>query len=319
MNENEIDIEITITKESNEEETNNYLKNVLKISEKTIEALGLDSEYLFEVTSKDVKEFLNNKQAQQEECEMLEKFIKKRNEKINNESIKITKNSTKDDIVKFIKEKLNFDIDKQNIDELNFDNNAFITNEEKEILNYFINEKKIFYNKDNNEDNQGEIDKLNSSIKRNSTIRYSESSEIEYSKKEKTFFRNESNYNIFFIIGLENESLSNLEFATFLNNSSSLSLYSSYINYDSYLLNISTYYLDKNKKYFLFLFQVVLDKPIQKLSINIRNKEYDNDILFETEQTIKNEDDDVFILEPLESESTYYYVANINNNNIFTY
>ena len=52
---------------------------------------------------------------------MLKKFIEKRDEMIKQESIKISKESSEEEIYKFIKEKLNFNIDKQNIKELNLD------------------------------------------------------------------------------------------------------------------------------------------------------------------------------------------------------
>ena len=69
---------ITITKESSPDDTANYLKNQLNISQESIENIGLDNEYLFELTIENVNEHLKDKYIQPEEAEMLKKFIKKR-------------------------------------------------------------------------------------------------------------------------------------------------------------------------------------------------------------------------------------------------
>ena len=132
------DIVITITKESSEEETNNYIKDVLKIKQDTIDNIGLDAEYLFDLTEDNLNEFLKDNLIQQNEFEILQKFIKKRDEKLKYETININKDSNKEDILKFIKEKMNFDIDKQDINELNFDKYEGITNEQKDIIQKFI-------------------------------------------------------------------------------------------------------------------------------------------------------------------------------------
>ncbi len=136
------DITITITKESNEKEVNEFLKNELNLSDKTIEETALDAQVLFELTEEDVNGYSDLMKP--EEYEMLKKFIKKRDEIMKKNEIKITKNSSKDDISKFIKEKLDIDIYNQDysnqiisvVDEC--DN---MTKEEKEIIKNFIKQE----------------------------------------------------------------------------------------------------------------------------------------------------------------------------------
>jgi hypothetical protein len=73
----------------------------------------------------------------------------------------------------------------------------------------------------------------------------------------------------------------------------------SYTNYNSYLLNISKYYNNKDIKYNLCLFQIVSDEKIKKIFINIKGK----DFIFEIEKSINDEDDNTFILDDFDKES----------------
>ena len=67
------------------------------------------------------------------------------------------------------------------------------------------------------------------------------------------------------------------------------------------------------------MFQIVSDEQIPKISINIKNKDYDeNDLYFHSEIIIENENDDVFILENLESKGFYNQLNPIDCNNYFT-
>ena len=242
---------INITKESSKEDITNYLKNQLKISQKSIENIGLDNEYLFEITTENVNEHLMEKYIQPEEGEMLTKFIKKRDE-----LFKCNEGPEKNEISDFI------------------------------IMN------------------------------KNNLIENFESKEINYCKKEQIMpFQNYANNNIFFIIALEKNSLTNLEFGIYQDKSSYLAY--SYINYDNYLINVST---NKNNKHF-FLFQILSKAPIPKLNIEISNIKEENNLLLKKEIPLKNGDvelNDNFILDNINSNEYYNYLSEININECFT-
>ena len=136
------EITITITKDSTDEEILNYLKNILNISDKSIENLGLDSDIadsLFgkdKITEKEINNSLKNNEIKQDEYDMLKIFIEKRDEMlIKPNSILLSITSTKEDIIKYLKEKLNFDFEKQDIRVLNLD--KYESKEEKKILENF--------------------------------------------------------------------------------------------------------------------------------------------------------------------------------------
>ena len=74
------DITITITKESNEKEVNEFLKNELNFCENSIEESGLDAPILFDLTEENLNDY--SELIKPEEFEMLKKFIKKRDEMI---------------------------------------------------------------------------------------------------------------------------------------------------------------------------------------------------------------------------------------------
>ena len=69
--ENEKEIIITITKDSSDEETTNYLKNQLNISQKSLDNIGFDTKTLFDLDINTVNDFSKDGVASPEECEML--------------------------------------------------------------------------------------------------------------------------------------------------------------------------------------------------------------------------------------------------------
>ncbi len=97
--------ELKINSESSEEEVSKFLKEKLGISQEAIEALGLDGESLFLFEEEAIKQ---EEALTQEEKEKLINFLKKeREENANEESeIKITKESSEEEVSKFLKEKL---------------------------------------------------------------------------------------------------------------------------------------------------------------------------------------------------------------------
>ena len=169
-------IKITITENSNDNDALNYLISQLNISEESIGKLGFYKNIagiLFELTEDDIKDCLfGEDQIKQEEYESLIKFIKLRDEM--KESNKINKNSSKEEISKFIKNKLNFDIDKQDIKDLNLKIYENLTNDEKEIIQKFIDE-----------------------IKRKKKYIITDSKDIYYSKKKKNFSKKMQNIMFF--------------------------------------------------------------------------------------------------------------------------
>ena len=333
------EIEITITKDSDDDETSNYLKSELNISQQTIDNLFLDAEALFDLTEENLIDFLNKNKIQQEEFETLKEFIKKRDEMKKQDNITIDKNISYEDFIKFIKERLNFDIEKEDINELNnLDKYENLTKDEKEIIKNFINKRineNRIINKDNNiiNDDNDKDDKfedfqkmrLSSSktfeFKRKSKIKNQESDEIQYSKKEKVDFQNNANYNIFFVLSTIKESYQNLGFSFFTKQLYGLNC--SYIHYHSNLINVSTYYINKDnkiRKYFLLLFQVFSDSTIDNLSINIIDFEGNNEIfepIYESQKiSIKEGEDNFFILE--DYQSTYNFFPKISINDFFS-
>ena len=258
------EISITISKDSSDEEILKYLKNELNISDDSIENLGLDteiSESLFGnelITEKEIRTSLTKKEIKQEEYDILKKFIEKRDEMLKKQkSISLSRESTKEDIIKYLKEKFNFDINKQDIKDLNLDEYENITKEEKDILENFIKEKIRQQKKptinvnDNIIHTEMEIDNdvfevyqkvEDKNIKDNHKKKKYEikmESFIYYSKIEKKSFQIDANYNIFFILSLNNKSIFNLEFAAFQKKRNYFNTF--YINYNMNLINISEY------------------------------------------------------------------------------
>ena len=328
----EKEILITITKDSSDKEALNYLKKELNISDKSIDNLGLDveiAEMLFDkelFSENDINNCLNDNQIMPNEFEILKKFIEKRDEMMKHESIKISKNSNKEDISKFINEKLSFDLDKHNIQELDLDECKNITDEEREILEKFIEQMKKEQKKiniDNNtiyeetkigDETYGVIktkDNKTGTTKKTTE----ESQEIEYSKKEKEPFQNNSKYNIFFILSTKKRSISNLRFAVFQKKSSYIIL-SSYFNYEFFLINISDY-KNKTENYFILLFQIISDNPIYKFNINVKDDESNSEepVYQSTEIKVSGETDNFFVLD--DSITTYDYFPRININDYF--
>ena len=291
---NQKEIKITITRDSNDEEALNFLLNELKISKESIENLGLDagiSQNLFDpeaLSENDLNSYLKDEFIKQEDYDTLIKFIKKRDDMFKQETITISKESSKEDISKFLKDKFSFDLDNQNINELNLDLFKDIKKEEKEILENFIKEEKnkkkeintdnsIIYKEDKigNEDyetNKIIINKDSKDINKKRKIKnyIEEVVNIFYSKKEKVPFQENYDYNVFFILSIKENSFSGMEFGAFQKNGNII--FRSYINYDLYLINISTYESNK-EQILLYLFQVVSYYPINKISINVRDKD----------------------------------------------
>ena len=323
------ELKITISKESSDEEVLNYLKNELNISDESIEKLGLDediSDFLFgdnPLSEKDINNCLNKNEIKQEEYEMLKKFIEKRDEMIKQESIKISKESSEEEIYKFIKEKLNFDIDKQNIKELNLDKYENINEEEKEILINYINKiimkqkeeniniinNNIIYSeaKIGNEDYEiyqkvKNNNKINLQNKKKNKIKIEDSTEIFYWKKDLETLQKDSDYNIFFILSTKNESISNLRFAVFQKTGT---IFKSYFNYEFHLINKAGYSF-KNKNYCLLMFQVTSDYPISKISFNVKDfdNSLENPVYESSEITLKEGNNNYFILD--DEKSDYY-------------
>ena len=140
---------------------------------------------------------------------MLKIFIEKREQMKENEQTK--------------KEKDNNEKEKKDINEINSSNK--------------IKEKRNSKNIDNNEEeNVEEENKIRSSMtfsfKSKIIIENVESDEIHYSTKKKVPYE-DGDFNIFFIMAFEEESLSNLEFATFQKKRERS--IPTYINYNSYI------------------------------------------------------------------------------------
>ena len=125
------EIEIELTKESTEEEVAKFLKVKLGFSDKAIEALALDGDGLLSLKEEEIK---NEENLTQEEKDKLLDFLKgekKEDEEI--PDIKITKESTEEEVAKFLKVKLGFS-DKA-IEALVLDGDGLLSLKEEEIKN----------------------------------------------------------------------------------------------------------------------------------------------------------------------------------------
>ena len=327
LKQKEKEIIISIAKDTNDDDALNYLKKELNISERSIEKLGLDSNIsnlLLSLSEDELNHFLTKKEIEKKEYETLKKFIEKRDKMVIQESIKINKNSSEEDISKFIKEKLNFDIDKQDVNELNLDKYGDITKDDKEIIQNFLNQVKSKQNLKSIDKNVIKIgdEEFDIITKDNSLTDFDkkkkyiikESSKIYYLKKEKESFQKDANHNIFFILSTKKESFSNLRFAVYQKKG----IFNiSYINYDFYLINVSKYG-KKNQRIFLLLFQVASNEPINEFSINVKDLE-DNDEkpIYESWEITTKEDENFFVLN---IKNVYYddYFPKIHINSYFT-
>ena len=239
--------------------------------------------------------------------------------------ITITENSTYNEITDYLKNQLN--ISEESINKIGFDTESLfkLTFEEVndflkdgDILLKESEKLKLFIKKRDELEKKKEESKENFNIIKKIEANNIESEKINFSILEQKSFPNEANYNIFFIVTLKKENLTNLQFSIFQNKSSIFSY--SYIIYQSYLIN--TFY-NTNNIYFL-LFKVLSDEPVQKLSIIIKDKDEDI-IYFEKEKTFKNIESDInndinniFILENLNTKTNYSNTTELSNNELFT-
>ena len=135
--------EIVITKESKKEDVAKFLKIKLGFSEKSIEFLGLDGRGLFSLKENDIQK---EEHLTQEEKEKILNFLIRNKKEYKDSDIKLTKESTNEEVTNFLKIKLGFS--EQIIESLRLDGNSLFSLKEEEIKNK------------NNNLNQEEKDKL---------------------------------------------------------------------------------------------------------------------------------------------------------------
>ena len=121
------EIEIELTKESTEEEVAKFLKVKLGFSDKAIEALALDGDGLLSLKEEEIK---NEENLTQEEKDKLISFLKAQEEE---QDIKITEESSEDDVKKFLEIKLKFS--KKSAESLGLDGQGLLSSKEEEINN----------------------------------------------------------------------------------------------------------------------------------------------------------------------------------------
>ena len=96
---------ILITKKSSEQDVSKFLKIKLKFSQDSIDDLCLDGGTLFELTDTDID---TNEKMNEEEKKNLKTFLRESTLKIQEQDIKITDDSSIDDIYKYLQIKLGF-------------------------------------------------------------------------------------------------------------------------------------------------------------------------------------------------------------------
>ena len=163
--------EIIITKKSSEEEVSKFLKMRLKMSQESIDALGLDGESLYMLEGTEVDEFT---ELAQEEKDNLKKYLCtiKNEESSKTLEIKITKESNTEEVSKFLKEKLGFK--DKSIEELSLDGEALflLTDKEIEELEEISKEEKEKLIKYLRENKSKEEDKKNENQNQNQNFRW---------------------------------------------------------------------------------------------------------------------------------------------------
>ena len=123
------EIEIKITKESTEEEVAKFLKVKLGFSDKAIEALALDGDGLLSLKEEEIKS--EETLSQEEKDKLLDILIGEKKEGKEIPDIKITRESTEEEVAKFLKVKLGFS-DKA-IEALALDGDGLLSLKEEEI------------------------------------------------------------------------------------------------------------------------------------------------------------------------------------------
>ena len=100
------EIDIVITKESNQSDVANLLRKKLKFSETAIEALELDGKGLFLLEESDINDVDELTEEEKTNLKNYLKELKEGKEEPQEEELKITKESTKEEVVNFLKKKL---------------------------------------------------------------------------------------------------------------------------------------------------------------------------------------------------------------------
>ena len=119
---------LLLRRESSEIEVGKYLKEKLKINDKGIESLALDGERLFELEEMDID---RTEELNEEEKDNLKKLIKDLKENNEEPEIKISKESSEEEVAKFLKEKLKINV--KGIESLALDGESLFTLDEMDI------------------------------------------------------------------------------------------------------------------------------------------------------------------------------------------
>ena len=286
MKENKIII--SINKDSTEDEVNNFLRNTLFFSEKALEC-GFDAQILFEITEEDINNF--SCELNQKEKDMLKIFILVRDENMKQNSNKIIKNITNDEIEKILREKLKINIENDDINKIDSDKYDF---------------KNLDNNIQNNDNN------IFQEIKTN----YNKVSNDDFYQKKISSFNQESKYNIFFIILIEKESLKNIEIETYQKTGF---LKVSINKYNSYLIHISKSYFNN---WYYCLYQIISNIPISNITIQIKDIDYE-DFIFKANITIEqNNLQNFFIIDEINfddiNDNSSNYFMKMSDNDLFS-
>ena len=121
--------------------------------------------------------------------------------------------------------------------------------------------------------------------------------------------KQDSKFNVFFILSLLEKSIKYTNLATFVDKTGFFSMSGTFKNFDFYIIYENEFINTKNEKIKSFIIQVPMNKPVKKLSI------YLNEINSKQDYST-----DIYI----NSENNYFYVNNINkitikSNKIFSY
>ena len=253
---NEEEISITISIESSKEEIDEFLKNTLKFSQNIINELKFEASTLFSLGEDLIDDLSDNMTI--EEKENLKKFIiqKEKMKNIKTNKIKICTETPKEDIILFLKEKGQ---DVQDINKIDLEKISGLSLEEKDILKKLIdNEKQKLIAKENIKI-QNELKDLNNSQEKNiEKIFFSKLGSATYPIEIKY------KYNVFFILGIFDNSLNNFCLYTFNEEKK---------YFKNYIIKIIDYKSSSNNENGkIFIVQVPSEEMIDKLFISIQKE-----------------------------------------------
>ena len=248
----EKEIKINISIKSSKEEINEFMKNILNFSQNLIDELDFEASDLFSLEEDLIDDLCDNMSS--EEKENLKRFVIQKEKLKNCSSFKET---PKENLVTSLKEKEQI---VQDFNEINLEKNKNVSINEKKLIDKegqkCTEDENIKKEKVLSELNNNQKKNINNQISRNtySTKLGSTSSPLEI----------KYNYNIFFILGIYDDSLNDFLLSAFDEEKNY------FVNYIIKIFSYNSNSSDEKGK--IFIVQVCSEKLIDKLYISIKKE-----------------------------------------------